>query len=291
MADARKELEATLALQESVSARQGLFTLGVLTGDEALQAAQVEAVRGKRDERALIAVRMQAAAFQGRLRESQTLADDLLQVSRGMPEFDGMGESFIGLAIADASYGRADLARHELARVESEKLATDGTADEIVAVASVLADPVLANRWLGKAIAHVHTVNSREVAVKAEQVVRGLAALANRRPADALKLTESIARDPIQFEAQLVAGSAAMALQRPADAAAFFKTIVDRRVKLGVHVAVPLALASLARAQAAMGDSAAARATYDELFKVWQRADADLPLLVEARKQYAVLTS
>ena len=32
MADARKELEATLKLQDSVSARQGLFNIGVLTG-------------------------------------------------------------------------------------------------------------------------------------------------------------------------------------------------------------------------------------------------------------------
>ena len=212
-------------------------------------------------------------------------------MSRGMPEFAGMGESFLALAIADASYGRADLARQELARVEREKLVTDGTSDEMVAVASILGDAALANRWLDKAVAHLHTVSSREVASKAEQVVRGLAALANRRPAEALKLTESIARDPTQFDAQLIAGSAAMALQRPADAVAFFKIIVDRRIKLGTHVAVPIALAKLASAQAAAGDATAARTTYEELFKLWQRADADLPLLVEARKHYAALAS
>jgi tetratricopeptide (TPR) repeat protein len=291
MDDARRELEATLKLQDSITARQGLFTIGVLTGDQALQAAQVQVVRGKRDERALTSVRVHAAAFQGRLRESRALADELLQASRGMPEFDGIGESFMALAIANASYGRADLARQELARVEREKLASDGTSDEMVAVAAILGDAALANRWLDKAIAHVHTVSAREVAAKTEQVVRALAALANRRPDEAFKLTESIARDPTQFEAQLVAGSAAMALERPADAIAFFKTIVDRRIKLGMHVGIPVALASLARAQAAAGDKPAARATYEALFKLWQGADADLPLLMEARKQYAALAS
>ena len=291
MADARIALEATLKLQDSVTARQGLFGIGVVTGDEALQAAQVEAVRGKRDERLLTLVRVQAAAFQGRLRESHALADELLQVSRGMPEFEGMGESFMALAIADASYGRDDLARQELVRLQREKLVTDGTSDEMVAVAAILGDAALASRWLEKAVAHVHTVNARDVAPKAEQIVRALAALAHRRPAEALKLTESLARDPTQYEAQLVAGSAAMALERPADAVAFFKSIVDRRIKLGIHVGVPVALAKLASAQAAAGDRAAARATYEELFKLWQRADDDLPLLVEARKQYAALAS
>jgi len=112
-----------------------------------------------------------------------------------------------------------------------------------------------------------------------------------RRPAEALKLTESIAHDPTQWEAQLVAGSAAMALERPAEAAAFFKAIVDRRTKLGINICIPIALNKLARAQAAVGDKAAARATYEELFKLWQRADADVPLLVEAKKQYAALSS
>ena len=112
-----------------------------------------------------------------------------------------------------------------------------------------------------------------------------------RQPAEALKLTESIARDPTQWEAQLVAGSAAMALARPAEAAAFFKAIVDRRTKLGINICIPIALNKLARAQAAVGDKAAARATYEELFKLWQRADADVPLLVEAKKQYAALSS
>ena len=247
----------------------------------------MQAVRGKRDERALTGVRLQAAVFEGRLRESQTLTDDLLQMSRGMPEFKELGESFMALAIAHASYGRADLARRELERVEREGLASDGTTDEMIAVASVLGDAALANRWLDKAIAHVHAVTTVETAPKAEQLVRALAALANRRPDDALKFADSIARDPTQWEAQLVAGTAAMALERPAEAAAFFKAIVDRRTKLGINIGIPIALSGLARAQAATGDKAAARATYEELFKLWQRADTDVPLLVEAKKQYA----
>ena len=45
----------------------------------------------------------------------------------------------------------------------------------------------------------------------------------------------------------------------------------------------------LARALAKSGDAAGARRSYQDAFAIWKDADADLPLLVEARKEYAAL--
>jgi hypothetical protein len=45
----------------------------------------------------------------------------------------------------------------------------------------------------------------------------------------------------------------------------------------------PGALLSLAEAYERLGDPARARARVDELLRAWQRADADLPRLAEAR--------
>jgi hypothetical protein len=47
----------------------------------------------------------------------------------------------------------------------------------------------------------------------------------------------------------------------------------------------------LARAHAGAGHAADARQAYEEAFQIWKDADPDLPLLLEARKEYERLTS
>jgi tetratricopeptide (TPR) repeat protein len=45
----------------------------------------------------------------------------------------------------------------------------------------------------------------------------------------------------------------------------------------------------LARAYAMTGNKGEARKAYEEGFKIWKDADADLPMLVAAKKEYAAL--
>jgi hypothetical protein len=45
----------------------------------------------------------------------------------------------------------------------------------------------------------------------------------------------------------------------------------------------------LARAYAMGGDKADAKKAYEAFFTTWKNADADLPLLVAAKKEYAAL--
>jgi serine/threonine protein kinase/tetratricopeptide (TPR) repeat protein len=74
-------------------------------------------------------------------------------------------------------------------------------------------------------------------------------------------------------------------------AAAEFQKIIDHR---GWDVLSPLwPLAHLGRARAAVlqGDSVKARQAYEEFFRLWKDADADLPVLIEARREYAKLKS
>jgi hypothetical protein len=46
---------------------------------------------------------------------------------------------------------------------------------------------------------------------------------------------------------------------------------------------------SVARALAASGDTVGARQAYEHFFDFWKRADADVPILVEARRELAAL--
>jgi hypothetical protein len=45
----------------------------------------------------------------------------------------------------------------------------------------------------------------------------------------------------------------------------------------------------LARAYALSGDAAKARAAYQDFFALWKDADPDIPILKEARAEYAKL--
>ena len=52
-------------------------------------------------------------------------------------------------------------------------------------------------------------------------------------------------------------------------------------------VIYPLAHVGLARALAKAGDISASRREYEAFFAMWKDADPDLPVLVEARQEYA----
>jgi serine/threonine protein kinase/Flp pilus assembly protein TadD len=78
-------------------------------------------------------------------------------------------------------------------------------------------------------------------------------------------------------------------LKRPEDAAREFSAVLARR---GVSPLSPILIASqlgLARALALQRDSAKSRAAYETLFAEWKDADPDIPILKEAKAQYAKL--
>jgi hypothetical protein len=74
-----------------------------------------------------------------------------------------------------------------------------------------------------------------------------------------------------------------------AAAAGEFQKILDHR---GIVLNLPLgALAhlQLGRAYALSGDTTKARSAYQDFFNVWKDADPDIPVLKQARAEYAKL--
>ena len=49
-------------------------------------------------------------------------------------------------------------------------------------------------------------------------------------------------------------------------------------------------MATLARVQAELGQKEEARKSYQNFFDLWKDADPDVPLLVQAREEFAKLT-
>ena len=65
--------------------------------------------------------------------------------------------------------------------------------------------------------------------------------------------------------------------------------MIDHRGVVGNSATGALAHLGLARAYALQGDTAHARAAYQDFLGLWKDADADIPILVAAKAEYAKL--
>jgi tetratricopeptide (TPR) repeat protein len=86
-----------------------------------------------------------------------------------------------------------------------------------------------------------------------------------------------------------VRGNAYLAANQPAAAAAEFQRILDHRSIVLVDPMDAMARLQLARALTLSGDTVKAKNVYNDLLALWKNADADVPVLKEARAEYARL--
>jgi eukaryotic-like serine/threonine-protein kinase len=86
-----------------------------------------------------------------------------------------------------------------------------------------------------------------------------------------------------------VRGQAYLVLHRGSEAAAEFQKFRDHRGVVINTVLTPLAHYQLARALSISGDAAGARKAYQDFFALWKEADPDIPVLKEAKTEYAKL--
>jgi tetratricopeptide (TPR) repeat protein len=117
--------------------------------------------------------------------------------------------------------------------------------------------------------------------------------LARKRHAEAVDVLRAAAR----YERGMVAalapaylrGQARLRAGEPAEAARDFQTVIDNRGADPFSPLIPLAQLGVARALSAEGRVIDARRAYDVVLRAWERADADLPALLDARREAAQL--
>jgi predicted Zn-dependent protease len=86
-----------------------------------------------------------------------------------------------------------------------------------------------------------------------------------------------------------VRGYAYLDARHPVEAASEFQRILDHRGLVGAAPWGALAHLGLARAYALQGDSAKAKTAYDDFLALWKDADTDIPILKQAKAEYAKL--
>ncbi len=89
--------------------------------------------------------------------------------------------------------------------------------------------------------------------------------------------------------AAYIRGEAYLANHDGAAAAREFQKFLDHRGLVVNYPLASLAHLGLARAYALSGDTAKAKATYQDFFNLWKDADPEIPILKEAKAEYAKL--
>ncbi len=128
--------------------------------------------------------------------------------------------------------------------------------------------------------------------------IRAAIELQRDHPAKAVELLASASLYERAYpEVEYLRGLAYLRLHKGAEAAAEFRKIVDHKgaswgsdwihPNWGLYYSI--SSVGLARASALAGDTAKARKTYQDFFAVWKAADQDIPVLIEAQKEYAAL--
>jgi tetratricopeptide (TPR) repeat protein len=133
-------------------------------------------------------------------------------------------------------------------------------------------------------------------------VLRGLAALGRGKSADSVERLEIARRFELavnglnfpQFNlgglhSAYVRGEAFIAAHRHAEAPAEFQKILDHRGIVGMDPIGALAHLQLARAYTLSRDNAKAKSAYERFLTLWKEADRDIPILKQAKAEYAKL--
>jgi tetratricopeptide (TPR) repeat protein len=122
--------------------------------------------------------------------------------------------------------------------------------------------------------------------------IRAALALQQGKPLEAienLRVGSSYELAPGGMFAVYLRGEAYLSARRGAEAAAEFQKILDHPGLVVTQPIGPLAHLGLGRACAMQGDAAKARTAYRDFFALWEDADPDIPILKQAKAEYAKL--
>ncbi len=266
-------------------------------GDVAEMERQVSGQKDKPGEDVLLSFASDTDAFYGRLASAREKSQRAIAAARRGDAKETAAEWQMNSALREAEFGNTVRARQETASA----LATAATQDvqTLAALALARTGDAAQARKIADDLAHrfpLHTMINRYWLPAIDASIE----IGRNNPAKAIErlrtATEYELGTPTpQFEVggslypAYVRGQAYLSLHQGAEAATEFQKFLDHR---GIAVNSPLvALAKLqlGRAYVLAGDKTKARHAYLEFLELWKDADPDIPVLKQAKVEYAKL--
>jgi eukaryotic-like serine/threonine-protein kinase len=284
-ADARSTAERAVSLgKDSRLIHATLFETAFAQHDNMAMAHEIAWSKGKPGEWDLLRLQALAAAANGRLAHAEELfqtaydaakrenltptADDIL-ISRASTE-----ANLMSLAAARATLSRLQRPHEDNPEVAILQANLSGTSSSHTLPAQASAD----NR--GTLVTYVY-----------EPRLRATIALHEGKPQEAIAaLKPALDYDFAGgFPTLTLRAEAYLSAKDPTNAVNEYNKIANYPGVDPTSPLLPLACLGRARAEAHAGNPVASRKDYEKLFALWKQADANLPALVLARREYASL--
>jgi eukaryotic-like serine/threonine-protein kinase len=295
--DAKKALEQAQALNlEGAFLHQLVYELAFLRGDSADMERQVAWAAGKPgDEDVLLAMQADTEAYSGHLTKAREFSRRASDSALRIDSKETAAWWKVSAAVREAEFGNPALARQGAAEALALSPGRDITVLAALAMAragdtaraqSLLQD--LGKRYPSDTLLKVYWIPSIQAAMELNHgnTSRSLDYLQIASPYELGWPPQVVI--PTLYPIYL-RGQTYLAAHQGSAAAGEFQRILDHR---GISLNYPLgALArlGLARAYAQAGDANKARITYQDFFTLWKDADPDIPILKEAKAEYAKL--
>ena len=295
LGDAKAAYQKSLARKlEYPSLHDYRYGIAFLEGDEAEMRRQVVWATGKLGvEDIFLSSQSDTEAYSGHLVKARELSSRAVESAQRAGEKETAAERRMNGALREMEFGNASRARAEtdsalaLASTRNVQvvaalvLASAGDIDRAQKMADKLQNQNPLNTringyWLPTVRAAIEI--RRQNPTKAVEILRTAAPyeLGNPEPGGPLYPTH-------------LRGTAYLSLRKGYEAAAEFQKIIDHRGVVQNDPIGVLAHLGLARAYTIEGDSAKARAAYQDFLTLWKDADPDIPILIAAKSEYAQL--
>jgi tetratricopeptide (TPR) repeat protein len=239
-----------------------------------------------------------ALARAGRLQEARRMAAVPVEIAQRSGRLERAALFEAGRAVWEAFYGNVAAARQSASKALA--LGRGRNVDFAAAFALALSDDLRQARALAEDLAREFPEDTF-VQFMYLPTLRALFSLNTHDPAAAIQALRVASRYDLhtggvgfiqRFGALYpiyVRGVAYLGARQPVEAAAEFQRILDHRSIVLVDPMDAMARLQLARALALSGDTVKAKPAYDDLFTLWKNADAQIPMLEQARTEYARL--
>jgi len=293
---AHKTLQAALARKlDGLSIRSNLYGVAFLEGDEATMRQQLEWAQGRQgEEDQMLANQSDTEAYFGRLGKAGDLSRRAVESARHAEEPETAAQWQAHSSLREVEFGNSARARSEAKA--AKEIGSGRVTDAMVALALARAGDVVAAQQMAEALDknYPHDTLLQGFSLPS---IRAAIALQKNDPARAVELLQPAAMyelgGPGYFSSTMypafLRGEAYLQLKQGRQAAAEYQKFLDHRgVVLNVSTGA-LARLGLARAYAMQGDTAKAKAAYQEFLTLWKDADPGIPVLIQARAEYAKL--
>jgi tetratricopeptide (TPR) repeat protein len=265
-----------------------LYQIAFINGDATAMQQELTWASGKPDEHVALDWQTQTAAFAGQWKRAQELARRAIDLAAGSAAKENAAQYTSEAALRGMVFGHC--AQTKAAAAEALSLERNQVSLTRAALALALCGESSQAQSL---LDELKAQYPKDTVVQMIWLptVRAAIELQRGNAAHALELSQPALRyeAAAEFWPQYVRGLAYLKLGKGTEAAAEFQKILGSRGQAPLSALYPPAHLGVARATVMEGNAAKGRQSYQDFFTLWKDADTDIPILIEAKKEYEQL--